>query len=178
MGKRFDKKKSVVISTIGFGFLFASPYLLRFLNCFPPNHSLFLLPVYFLTLFGAYTFLWVAISISNSMMAEVVDEFESYYKKRNEGFFFSTMSFAYKCTVGFGYFFAGILLDFIAFPKQATQVDQIPVEAINGLGIIGGPLILAIYLSSLLLIYPYPIDKKGYLLIKKKIHKGNNNLIN
>lgn len=178
MGKRFDKKKSVVISTIGFGFLFASPYLLRFLNCFPPNHSLFLLPVYFLTLFGAYTFLWVAISISNSMMAEVVDEFESYYKKRNEGFFFSTMSFAYKCTVGFGYFFAGILLDFIAFPKQATQVDQIPVEAINGLGIIGGPLILAIYLSSLLLIYPYPIDKKGYLLIKKKIHKGINNSIN
>ena len=171
MGKRFDKKKSVVISTIAFGGFFSSPYLLRLANIFPDNNTSFLLPTYFFTLWGAYTFLWVAISISNSMMAEVVDEYESYYQKRNEGFFFSTMSFAYKCTVGFGYFFAGILLDFIAFPKQVTQIEQVSQASINGLGMIGGPLILTVYLSSLLFIFSYPINKEIHQLIKKKINR-------
>ena len=171
MGKVFDKKKSVILSTFGFGIFFSSPYLLRFLNLFPDNNTALLVPVYFLTLWMAYTFLWIAISITNSMMAEVVDEYESLYQKRNEGFFFSTMSFAYKCTVGFGYFFAGILLDFIQFPKQVTQIESIAPEVINGLGLIGGPLILVIYLSALLFIYYYPIDKSTYLIIKEIIQR-------
>ena len=171
MGKRFDKKKSVIISTVALGCFFSSPYLLRFANLFPENNSPLLLPIYFITLWGAYTSLWIAISISNSMMAEVVDEFESHHQKRNEGFFFSTMSFAYKCTVGFGYFFAGLLLDFIAFPKQVTQIEQVSQESINGLGMIGGPLVLAIYLSSLLFIISYPINKESHQLIKNKINQ-------
>lgn len=171
MGKRFDKKKSVIISTVALGCFFSSPYFLRFANLFPENNSPLLLPIYFITLWGAYTSLWIAISISNSMMAEVVDEFESHHQKRNEGFFFSTMSFAYKCTVGFGYFFAGLLLDFIAFPKQVTQIEQVSQESINGLGMIGGPLVLAIYLSSLLFIISYPINKESHQLIKNKINQ-------
>lgn len=169
LGKRFDKKKSVIISTIAFSCFFTCPYLLRFAGIFPANNTLLLLPIYFFTLWGAYTFLWVAISVSNSMMAEVIDEYESLHQKRNEGFFFSTMSFAYKCTVGFGYFFAGILLDLIAFPKQITQIDQVAQEAIHGLGMIGGPLLLVVYLSATLFIYPYPIDKKNHLIIQRKI---------
>ena len=103
------------------------------------------------------------------MMAEVVDEYESLYQKRNEGFFFSTMSFAYKCTVGFGYFFAGILLDLIQFPKQVTQIEKIAPEVINGLGLIGGPLIFVVYTSAILFIFYYPIDKSAYLVMKETI---------
>jgi len=175
MGKVFDKKNSVIISTVGFGFLFSSPYLLRFANLFPDNNTPLLVPLYFLTLWGAYTFLWIAISITNSMMAEVVDEYESLYQKRNEGFFFSTMSFAYKCTVGFGYFFAGILLDLIQFPKQVTQIEKIAPEVINGLGLIGGPLIFVVYTSAILFIFYYPIDKSAYLVMKETIQIKNPN---
>ena len=175
MGQIFDKKRSVIISTFGLGIFFASPYLLRFLNLFPENNTALLVPVYFLTLWVAYTFLWIAISITNSMMAEVVDEYESLHQKRNEGFFFSTMSFAYKCTVGFGYFFAGILLDLIQFPKQVTQIDSISPEVINGLGLIGGPLILLIYLSAILFIMHYPINKSSHQTIKKIIQNASLN---
>jgi len=36
-------------------------------------------------------------------MADIVDEYEMIAGQRDEGLFFSTMSFAYKCTVGLGY---------------------------------------------------------------------------
>jgi len=85
------------------------------------------------------------------------------------------MSFAYKCTVGFGYFFAGILLDLIQFPKQVTQIDSISPEVINGLGLIGGPLILLIYLSAILFIMHYPINKSSHQTIKKIIQKASLN---
>ena len=169
MGRFLDKKKSVVFSTLIFGLFFSLPFLMRLVNLFPENGSSGLLPAYLLTLFIAYNFLWVSIAVTNSMMADVVDEYQSIYNKRNEGFFFSTMSFAYKCTVGFGYFFAGVLLDFIAFPKQVTQVSEIHPEVINGLGIIGGPLLLLIYLSGIFFVMRYSIDKTRYLEIKNKI---------
>ena len=103
------------------------------------------------------------------MMAEVADQFESLYNKRNEGFFFSTMSFAYKCTVGMGYFVGGLLLDAIQFPTKATDISSIDPSTIHGLGLIGGPILLVFYLFSIVFIFNYPIDKAAYLTIKNKI---------
>lgn len=169
MGRLFDKKKSVIISSVGLGVFFCLPFLLRLFDLFPENNSPNLLPFYLLTLWIAYTFLWVSISTTNSMMAEVADQFESLYNKRNEGFFFSTMSFAYKCTVGIGYFVGGLLLDAIQFPTKATDISSIDPSAIHGLGLIGGPILLVFYLFSIVFIFNYPIDKAAYLTIKNKI---------
>jgi len=170
MGKHLDKKKSVILSSLGLGIFFCLPFLLRLVNLFPENNNPNLLPCYLLTLWIAYTFLWVSISTTNSMMAEVVDQFESLYKKRNEGFFFSTMSFAYKCTVGLGYFVGGLLLDLIQFPTKVTDINSIDPNAIHGLGLIGGPILLVFYLVSIVFIRHYPIDKTTYLEIKNKIY--------
>jgi len=71
-----------------------------------------------------------------SMMADVVDEYELHTGDRQEGLFFAALSFAYKCTVGLGYVIAGIILNWIAFPKQVTVAD-VPVETIRSLGIVG-----------------------------------------
>ena len=94
-------------------------------------------------------------------MADVVDEFEVKTSNRDEGLFFSSMSFAYKCTVGLGYFIAGILLEVISFPKQVA-VENIPKEVISKLGIIGGPVLMSIYLVAILFLIAYPINKKRY----------------
>jgi GPH family glycoside/pentoside/hexuronide:cation symporter len=105
------------------------------------------------------------------MMADVVDESELETGIREEGLFFSTMSFAYKCTVGFGYLFAGILLKWIAFPSQTALAD-IPKDAIDGLGWIGGFLLLGIYLVSLVFIRNYPIDKARYEEIREQLDRS------
>ena len=102
------------------------------------------------------------------MMADVIDEYELLTKKRNEGFFFSTLSFAYKCTVGLGSLIGGVLLDMIQFPKQVS-VDEVPFEAIQGLSYIGGPILFVFYMVSLLFILKYPIDKARYKSIRSQI---------
>ena len=168
MGEKFDKKLSVIISTILFGFFMASPYNFRLLGIFPENGSSSLLVAYLILSTIGFTFLWTSMSLAYSMMADVVDQYESITKQRHEGLFFSTMSFAYKLTVGFGYFFAGILLKLISFPTQ-TDINDIPTETISKLGIIGGPVLMTIYFVSILFILKYPITKDIFKEIRKII---------
>lgn len=83
------------------------------------------------------------------------------FRKREEGLFFAALSFAYKMTVGIGYFISGLLLKAIAFPSK-KDIEVIPQEAIDRLGTIGSPILLGLYLSSILFITVYTIDKKRY----------------
>ncbi len=170
LGEKFDKKIGIIISTILFGFFMASPYNLRILGFFPENNSNNLLIIYTILTTIGFTFLWTSMSLAYSMMADVVDEYESITKQRHEGLFFSTMSFAYKLTVGLGYFFAGILLKLISFPTQ-TDIQNIPIETISKLGIIGGPLLMIIYFLSILFVLKYPLTRKQYEEIRATINK-------
>ena len=161
LGEKFDKKRAVLYSTIAFSILFSLPYNLRLLGMFPENGEASLILIYFVCILFAYMFLWIVLSIVGSMMADVVDEFELKTNNRNEGLFFSSMSFAYKCTVGLGYFIAGVLLEIIAFPKQ-VGVEDVPIKTIEGLGFIGGPVLMSIYLMAIIFLIAYPINKKRY----------------
>jgi Na+/melibiose symporter-like transporter len=76
MSKRYDKKKGAILSTILFALFFTAPFILRLLGLFPDNHTPLLLPSYVSLLTIAYGFLWVAMSLGTSMMADVVDEYE------------------------------------------------------------------------------------------------------
>jgi len=62
-------------------------------------------------------------------------------------------------------------LKWIQFPAQTT-VDKVPAEAIAGLGKVGGPLLMMIYLASLIFILTYPIDKVRYAEIRAELDKG------
>lgn len=170
MGQIMDKRKAAIWSTLIFGFFFSLPFNFRLLGIFPANGTPSLLPTYLFSITVAYTFLWVALSLGNSMMAEVIDEYELESQHRQEGLFFSLLSLAYKCTTGVGMFLAGILLNLIAFPKQA-EVGDVPESAISGLGIIGGPLLLAFYWTSIVCIFYYPITSEKYALIRFKLNQ-------
>lgn len=168
LGKYLDKKNAAILVTVLFGLFFSLPFNLRYFGVFPTNDSSSLLPLYILINSIAYIFLWAALSLGNSMMAEVVDEHELATSQRQEGLFFSTMSFAYKCTIGIGSLVAGYLLNWISFPKQ-TAVGDVPQEAIDGLGIIGGPILLCCYLASIIFVVFYPISKGRYNEIRSKL---------
>lgn len=170
IAKKFDKKFTVIFCTALFALLFSAPYNLRKMGIFPENGDPNLMVYFFLSVLGGYLFLWIVLSIVNSMMPDVVDEYELKMHQRDEGLFFASLSFAYKLTVGVGYFLAGILLTWIAFPSQ-TAVEDMPVEAIEGLGTIGGPITLVVYLSSIVFILRYNIDKQRYLDIRAKLEE-------
>ncbi len=166
LGDRLDKKQATILGTILSGIFFTLPFNLRLLGLFPENGSESVLLVYFITLVIAYTSLWIAFSIAASMMADVVDEFELQSGNRQEGLFFSTLSFSHKMTTGVGTFIAGLLLTYIAFPKQ-TDIADVPLSAIEGLGIIGGPLLLVLYMVAVAFLFFYPITKTRYQEIRK-----------
>jgi len=170
IGKKLGKKKTVIYSTILFAIIFSLPYNLRIIGLFPENGDPNLIKYYFFSVMGGYAFLWIAFSLVNSMMADVIDEYELKNHKRNEGLFFSALSLAYKMTVGIGYFISGILLKIIAFPIK-NEVGIIPQGAIEGLGMIGGPILLGMYLISILFIRIYNIDKKRFEEIRADLDK-------
>ena len=120
------------------------------------------------TLIGAYTALVMVLSLIPSMMADVVDEFELQTGNRQEGLFFSMLSFAYKMTTGVGTFIAGLLLAWIEFPKQADITD-VAQSAIVGLGWVGGFVTLGIFVLSAFFIFSYPITKERYREIRKRL---------
>ena len=99
------------------------------------------------------------------MMADVVDEFELQTGNRQEGLFFSMLSFSLKMTTGVGTFIAGLLLAWIDFPKQA-EVGEVAQSAIDSLGWVGGPLTLGFFILSVFFILPYSISKGRYLEIR------------
>lgn len=171
LGKRLDKKWATFWSTILFAFFFSLPFNLRLLGLFPENGTPLLLPIYIIAMFFAYSFLYVCLSLTSSMMADVTDEFQLRTGNRQEGLFFAALSFAYKCTIGFGYFFAGLLLNWIAFPKQ-TEVANVPEEAIQGLGLIGGPFSFFLYIIAILFIMLYPITKERFEEIRMQLDKA------
>jgi len=161
LGNRFDKKVTALWSGLIVGLAFTTPFHLRMLGFFPENDTLLLLPAYVATLIVAYTTLMTTLSLINSMMADVVDEFELQTGNRQEGLFFSMSSLSHKMTTGVGTFIAGILLAWIQFPKQ-TDVADIAPSTIDSLGWIGGPIALSIFVVSVFFILPYPITKVRY----------------
>ncbi len=168
MGRKFDKRKATIISTFLLAIFFSLSYNLRILGLFPENGSPNLLPIFMVFTFGGYLFIFVTMSMVNSMMADVVDDYDLQTNEREEGLFFSTMSFAYKCTVGLGYLVAGLILKAIAFPKQVDLKD-VPPEKLEWLGYIGGPILFLMYLSSIYFIMTYPITKSRYQEIRKSL---------
>jgi len=168
LGDRLDKKWAAFWGAFISGLFFTLPYNLRLLGFFPENESTLLLPVFLITLIIAYSALWIAVSLVASMMADVVDEFELKSGNRQEGLFFSTLSFAHKMTTGVGTFIAGLLLAWIKFPKQ-TDVENVSQSAIDGLGLVGGPIVLSIYIVSMFFIIPYPLTKARFLTIRAKL---------
>ena len=168
LGDKFDKKAAALWSGLIVGLAFSLPFNLRLLGFFPENGTTLLLPVYVLLLIIAYTALMTTVSLVNSMMADVVDEFELQTEHRQEGLFFSMMSLSLKMTTGLGTFIAGLLLAWIDFPKQA-EVGEVAQSAIDSLGWIGGPLTLGFFVLSVFFILPYPISKGRYLEIRAEL---------
>ena len=168
LGDKIGKKWSTILGALMAGMCFALPFNLRMLGYFPQNGSAYLLPLYVATLIGAYTALVMVLSLIPSMMADVVDEFELQTGNRQEGLFFSMLSFAYKMTTGVGTFIAGLLLAWIEFPKQADITD-VAKSAIVGLGWVGGFVTLGIFVLSAFFIFSYPITKERYREIRKRL---------
>jgi Na+/melibiose symporter-like transporter len=164
LSRVFDKKPSLLGAILLLATFEMAPLALRLLGFFPENGSPFLVPALFTLLVISNCGLIVYTIIIDSMLADIVDEHELETGRRQEGVFFSARSFASKATFGVGSFAAGLGLDAIAFPRQASVEALTPASLLH-LGLLAGPCIFALYLAALSVFSRYAIDHERHASI-------------
>ncbi len=159
--RRFDKKHAAM-GLFGF-FIFFSPLLivLRLLGWLPGNDWPYLLHLIAAHYVISVTALVMFGAVQSSMMADVVEHSEVNTQRREEGLFFAARTFSHKCAQGFGTLFAGLAIDFIAFPRGAAP-GEVPADVIYNLGLIQGPLVATFFLLALITISFYDITRSGH----------------
>ena len=106
--------------------------------------------------------------LGTAMIADVTDEHERKHGERQEGIYYSAISFTGKATSGFGAMLAGLAIDLVGLNSNADPA-QAPQAAVDGLGMLYGPGVMLFCLIPVLLIWPYDIDRDRHRQIRNEI---------
>lgn len=161
IARRFGKKEAVVgIATAA---ILISPAMIagRLLGIVPENGSPLLFPMLWAHMFLELTLVTAAGMVTNSMVADVVEESELRTGRRSEGAFYSARSFASKAVSGFGKMGSMLILAAIAFPMHAKP-GEIPDEVLRNLGLVYIPCGMVFYLAAVYSVTFYKIDRKTH----------------
>ena len=159
---RFEKKRTALgLATLGV-LVGPLPVFLRFLGLMPENGRPLLLGVMFVhALFMVTIVVTIGITVA-SMIADVVDEHELDTGKRQEGMFVAAIAFVGKSTSGLGGLLAGVGLDAIDFPRRAAP-GAVPAQKLFDLGLIVAPILMVLYLLSLVCLSRYRITRQRHI---------------
>ena len=140
------------------------PVVLRMMGWFPEN--------------GTASLEWTLIGIKfvqgvgvvqalisfHSMIADIADEHELQTGRRQEGIFFSAVSFSNKVTTGLGTFVAGFVLWIIGWPEgaQIVAANDVPADKIMWLGLLYGPIVSGFAVVCVYCYSKHDLDKKRH----------------
>ena len=167
----FDKKPSVIIGTLCWALCQVMPVVLRLQGWFPENGTAELLYSLIAIKFIQGLGVVQALIAFNSMVADVVDEHELITGMRQEGIFFSSVSFSNKMTSGIGTVAAGFALAFIDWPTGADvqTASDIGAETIAWLGLIYGPIVSGFALVSAYCYSKYDLNRQRHAEIVEEL---------
>ena len=159
--RRLGKKRGAMIVGI-VAFVGAPlPILLRLLGWLPGNDS----PVIFWLVLGTNVIdlgLIICYQIlTNSMMADLVEQSELRTGRRSEGVFFSAATFIRKSVQGLGILAASMVLYLAEFPSGAG-VEQVADDALWRLGAYYVPAILTLWITMMAVLSRYQLDRSGH----------------
>ncbi|MGF1454049.1 MAG: MFS transporter [Alphaproteobacteria bacterium] len=159
---RGREKKHVAIALSLIAVLnYPLPIVLRLIGFFPGNDSDWLLPILVVHSFLEVTVLVMMGTMLSSMIADLVEESQKKTKRRSEGLFFATRTFARKVTSGLGVFLLGIVLDLIQFPTQARP-GTISDDVLFDYGI-AFPMVYVVFgVASALVLLLYRISRQSH----------------
>ena len=106
--------------------------------------------------------------LGTAMIADVTDEHERLHGERQEGIYYSAISFTGKATSGLGAMIAGFAIDLVGLNPNADPL-QAPQAAIDGLGLLYGPGVMVFCLIPIALIWRYDIDRERHRQIRDEI---------
>lgn len=137
--ERFDKKPTMVAAVIGSTVFVNTIVLAGLLGWIDRDGSGGLFATLFTTTMLAAAAGGVAVTTAGSMMADVAQEHEFLTGRSLQGVLFAAVSFSGKAASGVGHLFAGVGLDWIAFPLQAppSEVGEAHLAGLGSLFLIG-----------------------------------------
>jgi len=165
-----DKKRTVIYLFGAGATMLGLPHVLRMIGWFPENDSAWLVPMLFGAMGLAYLIIPVVFIVIDSQLVDVADEHEYRAGQRAEGVVFSVRSFAIKATTGVGGLIAGLALDYINFPTNASLENLTP-DMLNGLLFINGPLYIAICFIGMLFMGMYNLSESRHGEIMATLEK-------
>jgi glycoside/pentoside/hexuronide:cation symporter, GPH family len=161
LSKRFEKHRAVIAFFVCFILVTAMPISLRLVGFFPPNGSIFLVPILFLERSVSGVLGIATLILFGSMMADVVDDSAVRTGRRSEGLFFAAMSFIAKFLSGAGTFLATQLLFFAGFPEHARP-ETIDPTIVRHLAYLYLPSLVLLYGTGMLLLSRYRISRSQH----------------
>jgi len=158
-------------------FALAIPVTLRLLGLLPLTHMPLAELLAGVSLFSGAMGSIVAVAFG-AMMADAADEHEYLFQIRREGLYFAGWSFAAKTSAGIGTLLAGLILEFIGFPKDiaaagGTHANLAP-RTIELLGICVGPGTAAIGLAGIVVMFGYRLNRRRHAEILLSLAERRN----
>jgi Na+/melibiose symporter-like transporter len=165
-----DKKPTFLTGIAFFSVFSVLPPLLKIWGWFPEYES----PAYLtaLLLIGGLIAFSAAAGLvaAGSMMADITDEHELLTGRRQEGIFFGALAFAGKSASGVGHQIAGLGIDAIGFPAQATP-GSVPPGVVDALGVLCGPGVGVLAVIALVVLARYHLNRHRHAEIVTELER-------
>ncbi|MDP3173553.1 MAG: MFS transporter [Phenylobacterium sp.] len=136
---RFGKGFTMAFAIALFSVLYAIPVIARMAGLLPDASDPIVLPILMLTTFVTSIFAAMMSISTMSALADIADENELRFGRRQEGVLYATRTMFSKIDIAIGQFLAGLALDLVAFPTGAKP-GQVDHETLMHLAWIDGPI--------------------------------------
>jgi GPH family glycoside/pentoside/hexuronide:cation symporter len=159
--KRWGKKPAAIRLGIVAFTVQPLPVFFRLMGWMPENGDPALFPLLAVVNTLDLAFVIAMQAILFSMLADLVEHSEVRTGRRNEGVFYSALTFIRKTNQGIGTFIAGLMLSGVSFPQGAAP-EEVPVESVMQLGgllIAAQWLLWAVMLAALAF---YQLDRRQH----------------
>lgn len=167
-----EKKNLYIAGQCWYALLTSYVIILRLLDLLPPNGHPLIAPLYIGSGMIAGIGLGVAIPLTSSMIADVTDEHERRYGRRQEGIYYAAASFAGKAIGGSGAIFAGLIIDFAGIPQGADPAT-VSADAVSRFGWALGPAVIIMTAMAIGCIWFYNISRQRHSEILMELGDRN-----
>ena len=163
-----EKRLGAMIGLAWFALLTAAMVTARLFGLAPADGDPLLLPLILSGSVLGGIGMGVANILKYSMLADVTDEHERVYGVRQEGIYYSSVSFAYKATSGLGTLLAGVAIDLVGLVPGSDPATVSPL-VVESLGWVYGPFTMLLIGVPIALLWRYDITEERHAEIRREI---------
>lgn len=162
---RFEKRTAMLVGVAGMMLAMAAPVVLRLAGLLPLSHAPLADVLAAVSLFNGAMGSVIAVALG-AMMADAADEHEFLFRARREGLYFAGWAFAAKTSAGIGTLLAGMILQFIGFPKGLAAAGGthavLSAHTVTLLGVFVGPGAASIGMLGAVIIFGYRLSRRRH----------------